>query len=385
MATDIIFPISAFISALFLLDLGADKFITHTAALAARLGISPTLIALLTAGAEWEELAVVIAAISEGRSSLALGNILGSSISNILGAFSLGLLFQAGEGGYDRSAKIYAAVMLGFTTVLVGLGFLGALGRVVGGCLVVGFGAYVGSVGWFIHKGVMKAPEESDSDDDCEGDRDSDSNSDDDDDEERASGHDDSFPGNESPLPEEATPLIDGSPSGTGPLPKPAREKKSRHSTIYHIVQLIFGFLALSLSGYILSHSISAIADAFSLSDTVLGLTVLAIATTLPEKLLAVYSSTRAQPGIMVANTAGSNIFLMTLCAGVLFLSGNVEELNKGLETFDLVATWLSAVILTVIVMLGGRRWMGVLLLVLYLGFIAAEFAFAARKKTDTP
>jgi Ca2+/Na+ antiporter len=54
-ADTIIFNLAAFIAALFVLEFGADKFIDHTAKVAARLRIPPTLIALLTAGAEWEE------------------------------------------------------------------------------------------------------------------------------------------------------------------------------------------------------------------------------------------------------------------------------------------------------------------------------------------
>ena len=45
----------ACLAGLFLLEYGADRFIDHTAIVAHRLGISQTLIALLTAGAEWEE------------------------------------------------------------------------------------------------------------------------------------------------------------------------------------------------------------------------------------------------------------------------------------------------------------------------------------------
>lgn len=44
-----------FIAGVFVLDYGADKFIDHTVIIGRRLGISPTLIALLTAGAEYEE------------------------------------------------------------------------------------------------------------------------------------------------------------------------------------------------------------------------------------------------------------------------------------------------------------------------------------------
>lgn len=55
----LLFNISAFIAGLFLLEYGADKFVDHTAIVAKRLGVSPTLIGLLTCGAEWEEVGAV--------------------------------------------------------------------------------------------------------------------------------------------------------------------------------------------------------------------------------------------------------------------------------------------------------------------------------------
>ena len=51
----ICFNASAFAAGLFLLEFGADRFIDHTAIVARRLRVSQTLVALLTAGAEWEE------------------------------------------------------------------------------------------------------------------------------------------------------------------------------------------------------------------------------------------------------------------------------------------------------------------------------------------
>lgn len=51
----VLFNVAAFISALFVLEFGADKFVDHTAVVARRLGVSEVLVALLTAGAEWEE------------------------------------------------------------------------------------------------------------------------------------------------------------------------------------------------------------------------------------------------------------------------------------------------------------------------------------------
>ncbi|KAL3417034.1 hypothetical protein V8F44DRAFT_481094, partial [Aspergillus fumigatus] len=103
------------------LDYGADKFIDHTVIGGHSLGVSQTIIALLIAGAEYEEASQLC--ISELLCKLAIrlarrggcchsGNRMGSSISNIPGAFSLGLLFHLTQIHFDRSAKIYAAVLL---------------------------------------------------------------------------------------------------------------------------------------------------------------------------------------------------------------------------------------------------------------------------------
>lgn len=51
----IAYNVASFICAILVLEIGADKFIDHTAAVARRTGIPPSVIALLTAGAEWEE------------------------------------------------------------------------------------------------------------------------------------------------------------------------------------------------------------------------------------------------------------------------------------------------------------------------------------------
>lgn len=52
------FNAATLIAGVFVLDYGADKFIDHTVIVGQRLGVSQTVIALLTAGAEWEEVAI---------------------------------------------------------------------------------------------------------------------------------------------------------------------------------------------------------------------------------------------------------------------------------------------------------------------------------------
>ncbi|KAG4425205.1 hypothetical protein IFR04_001572 [Cadophora malorum] len=402
---NVAFNIAAFIGGLFVLEFGADKFIDHTAKIASRTGIPPTLVALLTAGAEWEELVVVVAAISQKQSPLALGNILGSSISNILGAFSLGLIFSPSAITFDRSAKIYTGVLLGLTTFFtIFILFFESLGRIGGGLLLVTFVLYIASIAWAIYKGIVSPPVDSDSDSDSDSSDDSDSDSDDADEK-------DSVPLKEKPAhrhthlhvrsnsnSSSTTTLHDlesGQHTGVPPSPANLQDhheglhkdifddinlsplqtiKRGGHSTLYHLTHLTLGFLALSLSGYILSHSITTLSAEFSLSSTLLGITLLSFATTLPEKVVSIFSAKRGESGIVVANTAGSNIFLVTLCAGVLYLTGDIASLKGSVTLFEIGCMWTSSVVLFGIVMFGGRRWMGWALFVAYIGFIICEF-----------
>ncbi|KAK3898039.1 hypothetical protein C8A05DRAFT_38386 [Staphylotrichum tortipilum] len=283
-ASSVAYHVAVFVSALFLLESGADKFIDHTAIVASRTGISETVIGLLTAGGEWEELAVVIACLTTNRTSLALGNIIGSSISNILGAFSLGLLFSSRDAPleFDRSSRIYSLVLLALTTAVIPLVYFpsATLWRVCGPVLIVVFVGYVASVAVAVGRGVLDAPEGSDSESESD---------------------------IESEVGAERSPLLH---PHEAPTTRPRQLRR-------HILLLLLGLGLLTLSGYLLSASASALTDELNLSSVLFGVVILALATTLPEKMVALLSGRRGRAGILLAGCAGSNIFLLTLCLGV--------------------------------------------------------------------
>ena len=288
---------------------------------------------------------------------------MGSSISNILGAFSLGLLFQNGVPTFDASSKVYTSVLLFCTSAITALALADLLGTAVGGVLIASFAVYLVSIGWGIYKGTLTPAELSDSDDD---ESDDESNVSSTDVESSPTGRDQ---GNRAT---EASPLL------SDPSKAPRTPNHNRHSLISHLVQVLVGFFALCISGYILSVSASALADALHLSGTVVGLTILSFATTLPEKFVAVFSGSRGHAGILVANTVGSNIFLLTLCLGIVLVStGGVFD--SAINKFELLSMWVSSVILFLIVFLGSRRWVGALLLLMYLAFLVLEFTVYRR------
>ncbi|KAF5844432.1 hypothetical protein GGP41_001386 [Bipolaris sorokiniana] len=361
------YNIAVFIATLFLLEFGADKFIDHTAVVARRTRISETIIGLLTAGGEWEELAVVIASLAHNRASLAIGNIVGSAISNILGAFSLGLLFHDKKDPivFDRSSRLYSLVLLVLTTFVTPITYFSRkiIWLVCGSILIVFFAIYIGSVGWAISKGTLTSPEDSD-----------DSSDDESSDGESAVDVVAERPPNRAGGDEQTSLVVHTGSSTTQKSSGPSHRKD--RTLRYHLFYLLLGFLAICLAGYVLSHAATAITDEFGMSDVLFGVVVLAIATTLPEKFVAVMSGHRGHVGILVANTAGSNIFLLALCSGIIMIdtSGKLEHGNVSIP--ELGVLWGSTLAFTLTVWFGGKfcQWIGFGMLIAYVAFIVLEF-----------
>ncbi|CEJ89987.1 hypothetical protein VHEMI05800 [[Torrubiella] hemipterigena] len=345
----LVFNMGVFISTLFLLEFGADKIIDHSAAVASRIGVSEVLVGLLTAGAEWEELAVVIASLAQGRSSIALGNVVGASISNILGAFSLGLLcFNADEVEFERSERLYSLILLILTTLVAPIIYFPAplTWRACGLILTISFSIYFLVVALDVAKAVIQAQEGADSEDSDPED-------------------DDSVAGSD-------TELLSGNSS--------IRRDRER-SLGYHATRLIFGFLAISLAGYVLSQATINIIDQLGISDVLFSVVILAIATTLPEKFIASMSGYRGHFGIMVASCAGSNIFLLSICCGIIMIQSNGHLDGGNVTLTELAVLWVSTAAFTTTIWFGVKyvRWIGAAMLVGYIAFIILEFTIIHR------
>lgn len=305
---------------------------------------------------------MVISALAQGRPSLAVGNIVGAAISNILGAFSLGLLFRQTQtpAEFDRSSRIYSALLLVVTTFVAPITYFQHRDTwfAFGVLLIAAFVLYLISIGWAISRGTLSAPEDSDDDTSDESDAESVSHG-----------------PHES---RETDALI--RPTGS-PSPRSSQPRARRHSLRYHVSYLIFGFLAICLSGYVLSQAATNIIDASGASEVLFGVVILAIATTLPEKFVAVLSGHRGRVGILTANTVGSNIFLLSLCMGIIFVDTSGDFNSGSVNLFELAVLWGSTLIFTLTVWIGGRfdRWVGALMLVAYVAFIVLEVTVIHR------
>ena len=321
---------------------------------------------------------VVVASVARNRSSLALGNIIGSAISNILGAFSLGLLFHSSQDAleFDRSSKVYSLLLLILSAFVTALTLLGikSIWRIFGGILLALFLVYIVSVALAISRGALTPPELSDSESDSD---------DDDSSQEGANEGGEGSPAIRSGMGrytyqsiEDPSPSVQTDSTLEELSGATNREPCHPHRSLrYHIALLLLGFIAICLSGYVLSHASTTISDEIGTSDVLFGVVILSVATTLPEKFIAVLSGFRGHTDILVANTVGSNIFLLALCMGIVWVitagdfdAGSVNAAEVGVmmvSTLALTATvWFRAKWI---------RWIGGTMLVAYMVFLVLE------------
>lgn len=322
------------------------------------------------------QLVVVVASVVRNRSSLALGNVIGAAISNILGAFSLGLLFNSTQDviEFDQSSRIYSLLLLLLSAFVTALTLVGTrtTWRIFGGILLAIFVIYIASIAWAIGRGAIKAPELSDSDSES--------------DDEGSSQGSASGRGEENPairvVPRRQTYQIIGHSSpqvqsdGRSGGSSRSSSRRSRRGLKYHISFLLLGFLSICLSAYVLSHSSTALSDEIGTSDVLFGVVILSIATTLPEKFIAVLSGSRGHTGILVANTVGSNIFLLSLCLGIVWVvtAGNFDA--GSVNATEMGVLMGSTIAVTATVWFGANwiRWIGGAMLVAYVVFLVLEF-----------
>ncbi|KAL2066857.1 hypothetical protein VTL71DRAFT_1281 [Oculimacula yallundae] len=381
----LIFNSCAFIASLFLLQSGAALFTTNTAIIGRRCGIPETLIALLTVGAEWEELAIVVTCIIQKRPSLALGNVVGSSISNVMGAFALGILFNKNSLRFDASAKIYSGALFVVSTIFAILAFTELLDLTGGIFFIVAFAVYVVSICSAIYDGILDpTPEEGEVLEDVEDSRlpvpDTD----------HQELHISIYPSVLQCHPTETSPLL---PTNSQP-PAPTGEPPRQTGITWHAFLVLISLTAMFIAAYGLSQSADSLSSLFQISHTLIGITLVSFSTTLPEKIIAIIGSWQSHTTTMTATTAGSNMFLLTLCIGMILVSGvhgDADDdsgrqplpasglLTNNLVAFEVWTVWSCSVLLMLITWTGSRRWLGALLFGLYISFIAVELTHFRR------
>lgn len=154
----------------------------------------------------------------------------------------------------------------------------------------------------------------------------------------------------------------------------PGNEKKS---TFTVLIFLMIGLVFLILGGRLVVNNAVSIAKDFGISEHIIGLTIIAIGTSLPELVTSLVAAIRGNSDLALGNVVGSNIFNLLF---VLALSGLVYPIDFKDSYFVDILVYLFAGSLLMIFMYTGRRktvdrWEGVLffaIFVLYMIYILA-------------
>lgn len=138
------------------------------------------------------------------------------------------------------------------------------------------------------------------------------------------------------------------------------------------ILALVVGIIGLYAGGELVSHNAQILARNWGMSESTIGLTVVATATSLPELITSIVAATKKNSGIAIGNVLGSNILNIFMVLGVSALITPLPfepMMNKQL----LILFGANALMLLFVFTGKGRkisRWEGVFLVLGYLGFM---------------
>ncbi len=280
---------------LVLLVVGASWLVDGSAAIARRYGISEYIIGatIVGMGTSMPELVVSVISSVEGLPEIAIGNVVGSNIFNvylILGVTALMMPIKYTRENIRRDIPIHIIVSV-FVLVLCALGiyFRGeyGLGRGSGLLLLGGFAYYL----WYILRSEVKAVGE----------------------------------------------LTD----------KVVTAELGRYRSLtVCVLSILVGLGVLILGGDMFVDSASIIAREWGVSEAVIGLTIVAGGTSLPELMSSIVAVTRSKAQMALGNIVGSNIFNLLFILGI---SSLVQPLSMGEITFvDWGVMLLSSIVLMI-------------------------------------
>ncbi len=301
---------------LFVLVGAGDVLVKGAVNLALRLGI-PALVVSLTIvafGTSAPELLISIQAVLEDAPGIALGNVVGSNIANVLLVLGVPALLVGLKTADCDSQRSYIQMLVA-TVLFISVCFLGPITWMHGLMLLAGLSYML----W------------------------------------------DAFAEARAHKRAQATPDLE-EPEGADPDMSWAKIG----------VFLGLGLLGLPLGADLLVDSAVNIATAFGVSETVIGLTLVAFGTSLPELAAVLAAAFRGHSDVALGNVIGSNMFNLLAIIGVASLFGDMA-VPRGLLHFDLWVMGGASLVLIPFVFLSWnitRLW-GALLTAFYLSYLA--------------
>lgn len=312
-----------FIAGLGLLVLGASSLVRGASKLALSFGISPLVVGLtiVAFGTSAPEVAVSMGAVLDGRTDIAIGNVVGSNVFNVLFILGLSALITPLVVNIQLIRQ-EVPIMLGASLLLLALGLDGSLSMLDGGLL---FGLLVAYTAFLVLQSRRETQAAKDE------------------------------------YAEEFKPASGGS--------------WDSHWAA-QIGLIVAGLAALVFGSDLLVQAAVSFAKALGVSDLVIGLTIVAAGTSMPEVATSIAAAIKGERDIAVGNVVGSNTFNILGCLGLSGLvSGDLGlAVAPSLLAFD-IWVMLAVALACLPVFMTGReiaRWEGGV----FLGYYAAYVTY---------
>jgi cation:H+ antiporter len=308
-----------FIGGLIALIAGAELLVRGAGKLAMSFGISPLVVGLTVVafGTSSPEVAVSVGAALEGRVDIAIGNVVGSNIFNVL--FILGISAMITPLLVNvQIIRQEVPIMIGASLLLLAFGLDGKISFLDAAFL---FGLLITYIVFLVvqSRRASKADQEA------------------------------------------GTEEIDMSSTW------------DRHWSV-QVLLIIAGLALLVLGSNWLVDAATAFAKALGVSDLVIGLTIVAAGTSMPEVATSILAAIRGQRDIAIGNVVGSNTFNILGCLGIAgMVAPDGLPLAASLMNFD-IWVMLAVAFACLPVFMTGReiaRWEGAVFLLYYIAYTA--------------
>lgn len=310
------------LAGLALLALGGEFLVRGAVRVAARLGVSPLLVGLTLVGfgTSTPELVTSVQASLSGSPGIAVGNVVGSNIANVLVILGIAALV-APVAVTSRALSRDGVVGVAASVALLGVGLFWALDRAVGAAFLLALAGYL----WFAWRQESAA--------------------------EAATNHG------------AAWDRAEARPHHARPAP-PA-------GLAVPLLTAFAGLVAVVVGGRLLVGAAVELARLWQVSEAVIGLTVVAVGTSLPELVTSLVAAARRQGEVALGNVLGSNIYNVFGIAGATALIAPTA-IPPEMVRFDLWAMLAVSLLLLAVARTGWRvgRREGVLLLAIYAAYV---------------
>lgn len=321
---------------------GADWLTDGAVNIATRFGVSQMVIGLtiVAMGTSMPEFCVSMVSALKGTPDLAVGNVVGSNTLNtllIVGCSALVAPIMVKRSSVKRDIPF--AVVASLLMLLFCLD--GAIGRVDAAVLFAGFCLFM-----FVTLKYAKTTEE------------------------HAATVATSGAATTTAISEASTSQASSSEASSSETSAPKASQASGTSMLKAVVMLVVGLLCLIAGSNMFVDNASFVASSLGVSDAVIGLTIVAGGTSLPELATSMVSAKKGNSDIAIGNVIGSNVFNILMIIGI---TGLVKPMHiAGITTLDLIMMLASMLLMWFFcrTTYKVKRWEGAVLTIVYLAYL---------------